>query len=446
MSYVAYLRTGVDRHRRPLLFLYDGGPGASSRGLVMASFGPVAVDIPGPAATPAPALRIANNPACLLDVADLVFIDAPGTGFGDIHGKNAAERFYGIDGDADAFARFVRRFLSLYDRAGAPVFLFGHSYGTIRSAVLARRLVDDDIDPAGIVAVSQWLDNDDFLDSGPGNPGTDNPYIFALPTYAATSWYFHRIPDRSLGLDALITEAQHFATHGYAEALYAGSDLAPGEMRDVAAHLRSLTGIAADTWIEARLRISGTTFARLLLDDRHQVLGRLDTRYVGPVSDPVFTGSEAGEDPFSAQTSPMLAAAMDRYARDTLKLSPDLPFTPFADVPDLKWNIDHVTTGKPWQSFFNVVPDLAAAMIANPRMRVLLMSGRFDLSTTFFAATEEMKRLPIPPALAGNVSYVFYPTGHEPYLDDAVRRSMHDRIATFIQDSLARRYSADTPP
>lgn len=438
MSYVAYIRTGVDQHHRPLLFLYDGGPGSSSRGLVMASFGPVAVEVPGPLGMSAVDFRIANNPACLLDVADLVFIDAPGTGFGDIHRENAAARFYGIDGDADAFSRFIERFAAIYDRIDSPIFLFGHSYGTVRTAVLTRRLMDDDIDPAGIVAVSQWLNIDDFLDSAPANPGTDNPYVFALPTYAATSWYFHRIPDRSIGLDALIAKAQDFATHGYAEALYTSADLSPNEDRVVGAQLQSLTGIAADTWIDARFRISGAAFSHLLLAERHQVLGRLDTRYVGTASNPLVAGTEAGGDPFSAQTSPVIAAAMARYARDTLKLNPTLSFSPFADVPDLKWNNDHVTTGKPWESFFNVVPDLAAAMTGNPRMHILVMGGRFDLATTFFAATEEMKRLPVPSALAGNISYAFYPTGHEPYLDDTIRRAMHDRIVTFIEGSLAR--------
>ena len=166
MFYTAYFAKTGRTAARPIAFIYDGGPGSSSRSLLMASFGPVRValaDLQHPAGGP---YRIENNPDSLLDAADLVFIDAPGTGFGTIQGQGAAAMFYGIDQDAGAFARFVQRFLTKYDRWTSPKYLFGHSYGTVRNAALAWQLAQDDIDLNGIISVGQWLNNDDFLDSG----------------------------------------------------------------------------------------------------------------------------------------------------------------------------------------------------------------------------------------------------------------------------------------
>ena len=169
--------------------------------------------------------------------------------------------------------------------------------------------------------------------------------------------------------------------------------------------------------------------------------GRLDARYTGPSAD--LMAAEAEYDPFASATSSALAAAMNSYARDTLKSGADLTYQADADVPDLKWDTYHVTTGKPWQGFFNVLPDLAKTMTRNPAMHVLVMGGYFDLSTTFFASIYEMKHLAIPPALEANIEYQFFPTGHEPYVNDDARRAMHDRMAQFIRSSssqpLARR-------
>ncbi len=433
MSYVAYVAHGTDAARRPLLFLYDGGPGSSSRGLLMASFGPVRVGVPQPgdAAGTAAIPVIVNNPDSLLDVADLVFIDAPGTGFGNIEGRDAAETFYGIDGDAAAFARFIKRFRKRYHRWTSPTYLFGHSYGTMRSAVLARLLSDDDAPPRGIISADQWLNADDFLDSGPANPGTDNPYVYALPTYAAIAWYHHRVANPPAALRPWLDEVETFALHDYATALLAGSALPAQQAQAAADRLERCTGIPAKTWAAARLRISGADFRRLVLANADQAVGRIDARYVGPVADPL--ASDAAGDAFEDAVGPTIAAATQRYERDVLKLAPTYTFNAFANVPDLRWNEFHSTTGKPWESFYNVMPDLALAMTENPAMRVLLIGGYYDLATTYFASLQEMRHLTIPLYMQTNIEVALYPTGHEPYIVDGVRRVIHDRIAHLIQ-------------
>ncbi len=432
MFYTAYFaKTG--RAARPIVFIYDGGPGSSSRSLLMASFGPVRValaDLQHPAGGP---YRVQNNPDSLLDAADLVFIDAPGTGFGTIQGQGAAARFYGIDQDAAAFARFVQRFLTKYDRWSSPKYLFGHSYGTVRNAALAWQLAQDDVDLNGIISVGQWLNNDDFLDSGKANPGVDNPFFLALPSYAAIAWFHDTVPHRPAQLEPWLDEVERYAIGDYAGALLAGSGLSQAARQSVAAKLEGYTGIPAATWMRTNLRLAGSAFEKVLLSGSGLTIGRLDARYDGPAIDPM--AAEADYDPFGSSTSSALAAAVNSYARDTLKFGRNLTYQADADVPDLKWDTYHVTTGKPWQGFFNVIPDLASTIIRNPAMHVLVMGGYFDLSTTFFASIYEMRHLPVPQSLDGNIEYQFFPTGHEPYVNDEARRGMHDRILRFIRSS-----------
>ena len=335
----------------------------------------------------------------------------------------------------------MQRFLTKYDRWNAPKFLFGHSYGTVRNAALAWQLAQDDIDLNGIISVAQWLNNDDFLDSGKANPAIDNPFFLALPSYAAIAWFHHMVPNPPAQLEPWLAEVERYALGDYASALLDGSDLSPAARQTVAARLGGYTGIPAATWIRANLRLSGSEFEQILLAGSGLTAGRLDARYTGPSAD--LMAAEAEYDPFASATSSALAAAMNSYARDTLKSGADLTYQADADVPDLKWDTYHVTTGKPWQGFFNVLPDLAKTMTRNPAMHVLVMGGYFDLSTTFFASIYEMKHLAIPPALEANIEYQFFPTGHEPYVNDDARRAMHDRMAQFIRSSssqpLARR-------
>ncbi len=136
-----------------------------------------------------------NNAYSLLDVADLVFIDAPGAGFSRIAGKDKEKAFWGVDNDSHAFARFIQQFLNKYNRWNSPKYLFGESYGTTRSAVLANELASSfSIDLNGVVLLSTILNFDLSVDSPSFNPGVDTAYVTALPTMAATAWYHNRLP------------------------------------------------------------------------------------------------------------------------------------------------------------------------------------------------------------------------------------------------------------
>src|SRR6185312_2010474 len=166
MFYVAYTVDGGKSANRPLTFLYNGGPGSSSMWLHMGSFGPVRVANRGDQPIPPPPYTTVPNQYSLLDKSDLVFIDAPGTGYSRLAGD--------------------------HHRWNSPKFLFGESYGTTRSAVLAKLLQSQGMELNGIVLMSSILDFNVWASTG-----VDHAYIMNLPTEAAIAWYHDKVPDKS---------------------------------------------------------------------------------------------------------------------------------------------------------------------------------------------------------------------------------------------------------
>ena len=224
MFYVAYFKSDSKGAPRPVTFLYNGGPGSSTVWLHMGAFGPKRVVTADDSHTPAAPYPVVNNDYSLLDVSDLVFVDAPGTGFSRISGKDREKAFYGVDQDAQAFADFIVQFLSKYGRWNSPKFMFGESYGTTRSAVLVNVLETQRVvDFNGVILLSQILNFNLSADGPQFNPGVDLPYQLALPTYAASAWYHHKLPDAHPELAPLVAEVERFAMNDYAQALAAGS-------------------------------------------------------------------------------------------------------------------------------------------------------------------------------------------------------------------------------
>ncbi|MFZ0293178.1 MAG: peptidase S10, partial [Candidatus Sulfotelmatobacter sp.] len=302
MFYVAYFKSDTKGAPRPLTFLYNGGPGSSSVWLHMGAFGPKRVVTADDTHTPAAPYSVVNNDFSLLDVSDLVFVDAPGTGFSRLSGKNREKAFYGVDQDAEAFADFISQFLSKYGRWNSPKYLFGESYGTTRSAVLSYVLeTERDIDFNGVILLSQILNFSLDSDIPEFNPGIDTAYQLVLPTYAATAWYHHKLPEQHPELVPLLAEVEHFAMNEYALALEAGSSLPLDQRHVIAEKLHQYTGLPV-TYIEkADLRINGGEFEKNLQDENNLTTGRLDTRFSGPTFDPL--SKEAEYDPQSAAIS-----------------------------------------------------------------------------------------------------------------------------------------------
>ena len=434
MSYVFYVATHGPQNR-PIVFLFNGGPGASSVWLHMGAFGPKRVDTPDPAATKRRPYRLVPNPDCLLDAADLVFVDAPGTGFGHLEGPEAEHAFSGVDEDVGAFADFVDRFLLKTDRRSSPLFLFGESYGTPRAAILADTLEEKRrINVSGVILMSQALNFDLSVDRASGNPGSDMPYVLGLPSYTATAWYHHKLASNdTVSLERLLAEVRTWSVATYLPALAAGAGLDPARRAEIIASLHAYTSLPAAYIDRANLRIEAGQFLHELGADTGEVYGRLDTRYAGPTMDPL--GEEASYDPQTAAISASYASAWNSYARHDLQLAPSTQFVLQIDGAWSRWNWRHVqpNVNEPVPGALNAMGDLAAAMEFNPALKIMLNSGYFDVATPFAQSLYELTHLPMPAALQRNITAEQYRSGHKIFVDQASLDILHDNIVRFIR-------------
>jgi carboxypeptidase C (cathepsin A) len=432
MSYVAYFHGDKEDTHRPITFLYNGGPGSSTVWLHMGAFGPKRVVTADDTHSPAAPYRIIDNEHTLLDASDLVFVDAPGTGFGHLRGADKEKAFYGVDQDAHAFANFIVEFLSRHNRWNSPKYLFGESYGTTRSAALANILENEkSLDLNGVILLSQILNFDDSVDQPQFNPGVDLPYVLALPTYTATAWYHHKLPTQPAALEPLLKEVENFALTDYMQALAAGSALSAERKSEIASRLHNYTGLAADYIERANLRVNGGEFEKTLLGS-DITTGRLDTRFAGPTIDPM--SKEADYDPQSAAISSAYVSAFNDYVRTVLKFGERKTYKPEIDVEKI-WDMLHQPPGSTTKvpGPINVMPDLAVAMKQNPNLKVQLNGGYYDLATPYFAAVYELRQLPIQSGLQGNIDMHFYTSGHMVYAHEPDLKALHANVAAFIE-------------
>jgi len=429
MFYVAYFKKDAKAEDRPITFFYNGGPGSATVWLHMGSLGPKHVVTSGDQHLPAAPYKLVDNSNSLLDVSDLVFIDAPGTGFGRLIGKDAEKAFWGVDQDGGAFTRFIARFITKYSRWNSPKFIFGESYGTTRSAVLAKMLEDrESIDLNGVILLSQIFNFSSFIDLANTNPGIDLPYELALPTFAATAWYHKKLPQQPASLEPFLKEVEDFALGAYAHALAQGTDLGDPEKQAVAEKMHEYTGLPVAYLVKANLRVTGGEFEKSFQDENDITIGRYDTRFSGPSLNPLSENAEY--DPQSTAISSAYVSLLNDYMRRDLKYGEGQTYLPEIDVWNAyRWDFKHDG------NFIgvNVSSDLADAMKTNPRLKVLLNGGYYDMATPFFAAEYEEKHLPIPSSLAKNIEYAWYESGHMVYVRDECVKQLHDRVAAFIK-------------
>jgi carboxypeptidase C (cathepsin A) len=449
MSYFAYFKRGTNPAKRPITFIYNGGPGSSTMWLHMGAWGPKRIVTNDHSHTPAAPYKLVDNNYSLLDASDLVFIDMPATGFGRLlpQGKDAgarakdrkrlAKKIWNVDGDAKAFSRFIMQFLSNFNRWNSPKYLYGESYGTYRSAVLARILeLQDHIDLNGIVLQSTVLDEPLRIDSANGNPGVGIGYALALPSMAATAWYHRKLPKYDgHNLAPLLKEVINFATGDYQQALEAGSTLSADKKSQIAKRLHAYIGLPVKYLLKANLRVDGRMFEHELLSSNDTTTGRLDTRFAGPSMNPQSENAEY--DPQSAAIGSAYISAFNNYVRSDLKFGLHMKYRPSFHGFKIRWGWQdklprhHFANG----GILNAMFDLATAMKYNPNLKVKVFGGFFDLATPFYTAIYEMHHLPIPRSLQKNISYNFFPSGHMIYVHLPSLKKLHDDTARFIEST-----------
>lgn len=333
-----------------------------------------------------------------------------------------------MDGDLDAFVRFIERYLSVNDRWNSPKYLMGESYGTARAAMLAYRLEQHEISLNGVVLLSS------VLNSGMHAPGLDLMYVRYLPSYAATAWYHDKLgPSKPANLGAFLDEVRRFAQGPYAAALAEGDALADTTRDAIAARVAQYTGLDAAYVARARLRVSPGHFRKQLLLDRARSLGRYDGRFEGIDADE--TTSSPDYDPSEKYvTSAFNAAFHEHLARD-LHYSSDTAYRVFNDHVLDTWDWKHrAWWGEPLEVPY-AAADLAEAMRQNPRLKVLSANGYFDLATPFFATEYDLSHMGLEPSLRANLRITYYATGHMIYLDDSALHKLKGDLDLFYDEA-----------
>jgi carboxypeptidase C (cathepsin A) len=432
MFYVAYTLDGADANTRPVTFLYNGGPGSSTIWLHMGSVGPMRVVTDSPKATgPAP-YRLVPNQYSLLDKTDLVFIDAPLTGFSRAVGKGTPKDFAGVDQDLKAFDKFVQRWITVNQRWNSPKYLFGESYGTTRSAGLADSLQGNGISLNGVILLSS------ILNYYVGAPGLDTEYIGNLPSYAAIAWYHNRLKNKPADLKPFLNEVRDFARGPYAAALAQGDQLPSTQADAIAAKIAEYTGLIEQYVKAANLRINPTRFRKELLRDEGDILGRYDARFEG--TDVDNAGEYPGYDPSDTGISGAFVAAFHDYLSHDLKYESSDVYRPMTDIIG-EWDWHHRPPGGQrgnarQQQMPYVAGDLADALRKNPKMKVFSANGYFDLATPFFLTEYDLDHMMLAPDLKKNVEFGYYPSGHMVYLNvDALKLLRQDLEGFYTETS-----------
>jgi len=427
--YVAYTKDGADPLKRPVTFLYNGGPGSSTIWLHMGSVGPLRVVTDDAASTPPAPYELKDNPYSLIDKSDLVFVDAMGTGFSQIVGKGTGKEFFGVDADIRSFADFITRYVTVNNRWNSPKFLMGESYGTTRSAGLADALQERGMPLNGVVLVSSYLNA--YVDFSGPPLALDLPYELYLPTMAATAWYHDKLSPKPADLAAFLAQVRAFALGDYEQALDKGSHLGAAERDAVVAKLHQYTGISEQYWREANLRLTPDRFEKELLRDERRTVGRLDARYEGIDHD--NAGESPEYDAADAAINGPFTTAFNYYLKNGLHYTSDRRYlTTNYGVVGRSWDDHHHGA-----DMLDVAEDLRDAMSKNPQLKVFSANGYFDFATPFFETEYTLDHMGLAPSLAKNITYGYYQSGHMIYMHTPALAQLKHDLAAFYDSTLS---------
>jgi carboxypeptidase C (cathepsin A) len=409
--YIAYTLDGRDPAARPVTFFQDGGPGSSTVWLHLGSFGPKRLASNAPSTTTPMPFPLVDNAESLLDVSDLVFVDAVGTGFSQAIAPNMNQTFWGVDADAAVFRDFIRRYIAVNNRGTSPKFLFGESYGAARSAVLAYLLESAGVRLNGVVLQSSVMN----YNTNCGVNEATTSCAGHLPSYGATgAWHGRTNPvPTTATFPTFIEQLRVLTTTQYAPAVnsYLTQRIVPAPA--LLDQLASATGLGMSHW-QAHVNIGPSYFRGNLIPGTF--LGRYDARMTTPAGGVRVDISDTF-------ISPSFGTGISSYLVETLRYTAASLYTVVGNAIST-WNYSH--DGQPLP---DTIPDLSAAMTLNPRLKVLAVSGYHDLATPFHQTERDLARLGANP----NLLIRNYNGGHMTYLDDQSRALQKADLAQFYQ-------------
>jgi carboxypeptidase C (cathepsin A) len=407
MVTTTYIRQDVtDRATRPVLFAFNGGPGASSTPLHLNAFGPRRY-----VTAAGRGREMGDNPYSPLDAMDLVFIDPIGTGFSRLLPGADGRHFWSVSGDAASVKAFILRWLAANGREASPRFLCGESYGTTRAAQIVS--LGSDLSFDGVLLLSMT-----------GAPeGPDLPYVMLLPTYAATAAFHGKVDAAGRTPAEIFDEALRFARRDYVSALIQGGSLAPDEKTRVAAEMSRRIGLPA-AFIEAKdLRVGKLDFMLNLLKDRGLRTGQIDARVTGRLEDHADK-KPPYDDPsmFSARGGPQRPTA-HLYFTEELKFPAAEQYNPLNLEINAKWTFDVE------RAMRDPVSLVGAAMKDQPTLRLFWAAGYYDITTPLANGKYILDHAGVPPE---RLTIAAFPTGHMPYEGDENLSRFNQAVRDFV--------------
>ncbi|WP_175690289.1 S10 family peptidase [Burkholderia anthina] len=440
LFYVAFTADGAKEETRPVTFFYNGGPGSSSVFVLLGSFAPKRIKTSMPGFTPPAPYQMEDNPDSMIDHSDLVFINPVGTGYSAAVAPNKNRNFWGVDQDADSLKQFIKRYLTKNNRWNSPKYLFGESYGTARSCVLAYKLHEDGVDLNGVTLQSSILDYRQA-----GNP------VGALPTAAADAWYHKKLGVKPAPTDlgAFVEAVAQFARTDYLNALRKVPHADPATVQK----LSEYTGIDTATLQTWGLDIAGydargnSLFLTTLLHAQGLALGSYDGRVTGISSgiagkiDP----NSGGNDPTMTAVTGVYTAMWNSYLNEQLKFTSNSAFTDLNDQAFQNWDFSHIDPTGAQQGIdakgnvmLYTAGDLAAVMALNIDLKVLSANGFYDFVTPFYQTVIDLQQMPLEDQkVRQNLSARFYPSGHMVYLDGGSRTALKRDLATMYDATVS---------
>jgi carboxypeptidase C (cathepsin A) len=441
---VSYVAADGDPDR-PVMFVFNGGPGASSAYLHLGAVGPQRVAFPADGTLPEMPPRLVQNEASWLAFADLVFVDPVGTGFSRVienekpSASNSAKdgkpedgpdpkEYFGQKRDLESLCEFMGRWLSTSRRWGSPVLIAGESYGGYRVGRLVRMLQETTgIGLNGAILISPALE----ISSLSPSDYDVLPWVDSVPTMAAAAAHHGR--SRAFVAEAALEEvlagAEAFATGQYASFLTRGASMPPAERVEVLARLADLLGLPVELVTRAEGRIPIRTFARELLRDERRVLGLYDATITA--TDP-FPDREpfAGPDPTLSGIGPAYTMAINRQLRSEIGVETDREYMLLSYEVNEAWKEDTQ------QHFFALPPgatdDFRYGMALNPHLKAFITHGRYDLVTPYYASDRLRNLMRLDPEMAGRLTVRHFGGGHMFYAWEQSRRAFGDAVAAFV--------------
>jgi len=422
--FIAYtLNTPEGDPARPLMILFNGGPGAASIYLHMGAFSPRRARLRDDGTIPPPPYQLVENEYTLLAEADLVYVDPVGTGYSRAAKEELHKTYWSVKGDIESLAEFIRLYLNRYGRMTSPLFLCGESYGTFRAAGLADHLLTKNIALSGIILVSAILN----FQASEYAKGNDLPYALLLPTFTAAAWYHQKLPAdlQSQPLRAAMAEAEDWAMSGYTLALMHGDLLSEDERAEVIGRLARYTGLEPRYIERSNLRVRYSRFIKELLRDQRRSVSAYDARLTN--IDELAIGEEPDFDVILSVLGSPYTMLLNDYIRKELGYTNDHEYQTLSMTVNQAWDF-----GKPLEGWPDTSAALRSAMSKNAYMRVFVARGLYDFATSYFAIEYTMNHLGLDPSLRSNIRYGDYESGHMIYIDLASLARLREDVAEFI--------------